>query len=65
MSSDIHHSSGQPPKTVFVSRVYSSTAEKAFKAWTDPALLKKWFGPPDYHAEILTHENTTKTALAS
>ncbi|MCG8491320.1 MAG: SRPBCC domain-containing protein, partial [Sneathiellales bacterium] len=36
--------------------LYNASPERAFKAWTDPDLLKKWFGPPDYRAEILTHD---------
>ncbi|WP_193369637.1 SRPBCC family protein [Pelagibius marinus] len=44
------------PHTVQAARVYSVSPETAFNAWTDPALLERWFGPPDYRAEILTHD---------
>ncbi len=44
------------PQIVRAVRVYRVTPETAFNAWTDPALLERWFGPPDYRAEILTHD---------
>ncbi|MCG8491379.1 MAG: SRPBCC domain-containing protein, partial [Sneathiellales bacterium] len=56
MSFDIHRSSTQSSETVYASRLYNASPQRAFKAWTDPDLLKKWFGPPDFRAEILTHD---------
>jgi len=32
-------------KTVFVQRRFETPCEKIYRAWTDPAALKKWFGP--------------------
>ena len=34
-----------PP--VHVSRVINAPREAVFAAWTDPAVLAKWFGPPE------------------
>lgn len=28
-----------------ISRRFAASSEKVFKAWTDPALLTRWFGP--------------------
>ena len=42
--------------TVTVSQTYPVSPEAAFAAWTDPAALEKWFGPPGYSARVLTHD---------
>lgn len=42
--------------TVCVSRTYRTTVQAAFDAWTRPAILERWFGPPGYSASILTHD---------
>ncbi len=31
-----------------ISRVFAAPAEQVFAAWTDPALLLKWFSPPGF-----------------
>ncbi len=31
---------------VVVERVFSAPRERVFRAWTDPALMEKWFAPP-------------------
>ena len=41
--------------TVTVSQTYPATPEAAFAAWTKPASLEQWFGPPGYRARVLTH----------
>ena len=41
---------------VSVSRTYRASPEAAFDAWTKPALLERWFGPPGFRARILTYE---------
>ncbi len=43
-------------EAVRVSHVIQTSVEAVFDAWTKPALLEKWFGPPGSHAEILTHD---------
>ena len=43
-------------RIVRVSRSYRSTPKAAFDAWTNPASLEKWFGPPGFRAEVLVHE---------
>lgn len=30
-----------------IRRVYQATPDKVFRAWTDPALMKRWFAPSD------------------
>ena len=45
-----------PAEVVTVSRTYSASVEAAFDAWTIPARLEKWFGPPGFRARVLTHE---------
>lgn len=42
--------------TVSVSRFYQASPEAAFDAWTIPASLEKWFGPPGYRAKVLSHD---------
>jgi uncharacterized protein YndB with AHSA1/START domain len=34
-----------PALTIITSREVNATIEKAFRAWTDPILLAKWWGP--------------------
>lgn len=43
-------------QSVTVSRTFRATKEAAFDAWTNPASLAQWFGPPGFRAEILTHD---------
>lgn len=43
-------------QSVIVSRTFRSTKEAAFDAWTNPASLAQWFGPPGFRAKILTHD---------
>lgn len=43
-------------RTVSVKRFYNATPEEAFAAWTNPASLEKWFGPPGYAAKVLSHD---------
>ena len=46
----------EPARPVRVSRSYKTSIEAAFDAWTKPASLEKWFGPPGFRAHVLTHE---------
>ena len=41
---------------VVASRTYRVPTEAAFEAWTDPAKLEQWFGPPGFRAQVLTYE---------
>ena len=34
--------------TLNVSRVFDVPRERVFRAWTDPTLLEKWWGPPGF-----------------
>lgn len=35
---------------ITISRVFDAPREKVWKAWTDPELIKKWWGPKDFTA---------------
>lgn len=35
-------------RTLVIERVFKAPPEKVFKAWTDPAILVKWWGPEGY-----------------
>jgi uncharacterized protein YndB with AHSA1/START domain len=42
-------------RTVVINRVFDAPVEKVWAAWSDPALIKKWWGPKNFtapHAEI-------------
>ncbi len=41
---------------VSVSRFYKTSRKAAFDAWTTPASLETWFGPPGYRARVLSHD---------
>ena len=32
-------------RTLIIERVFKASPEKVYKAWTDPAILVKWWGP--------------------
>lgn len=32
-------------RTLIIERVFKASPDKVFKAWTDPAILVKWWGP--------------------
>ena len=57
-TADRAHASGasRPPQIVTATRTYNVPPETAFDAWTNPASLEKWFGPPGFHAKVLTHD---------
>lgn len=45
------------PLSVVARQRYDATPELVFRAFTDPALLTRWFSPgPDIHIEVLGHE---------
>lgn len=37
----------EPVKEVTFERTYDAGADKVWQAWTDPEMLKKWWGPND------------------
>lgn len=37
----------EPVKQVIFERTYDAPIEKVWQAWTDPAVLKQWWGPND------------------
>jgi len=40
---------GRPAdRTLTIERVFKASPEKVFKAWTDPAILVKWWGPEGF-----------------
>lgn len=43
-------------ETVMVERTYSAPIDAVFDAWTNPVALEQWFGPPGFHAKVLTHD---------
>lgn len=34
--------------TLRITRTFAAPRERVFRAWTDPAALKEWWGPPGY-----------------
>lgn len=38
-------------RQITISRVIAATPEKVWRAWTDPALLPRWFGPDGYSCQ--------------
>lgn len=43
----------RPETTLHLTRTFPAPREKVFRAWTDPAELKKWFGPEGYATPIV------------
>jgi len=41
----------RPEHELMATRHIAAPPEQVWKAWTDPALLPKWFGPDGYHCE--------------
>lgn len=36
---------GTPPRELTITRIFDAPRELVFKAWTDPKLIAKWWGP--------------------
>lgn len=36
------------PRTMFITRVFNAPVEKVWRAWTDPELVKQWWGPEHF-----------------
>lgn len=40
-------------KPLVISRIFDAPREKVWHAWTDPAHLKKWWGPANFSAPVI------------
>lgn len=38
---------------LYINRVFDAPLEKVWKAWTDPEIVKKWWGPKDFTAPVV------------
>lgn len=45
-----HRTIKRAKKGVVVARVFDAPREKVWKAWTDPEVVKQWWGPKDFTA---------------
>lgn len=36
------------PRTMFITRIFNAPLEKVWRAWTDPKLVKQWWGPEHF-----------------
>ena len=50
-------------RTVHITRILNAPRERVWQAWTDPAELKKWWGPKDFTAPYI--ENDLRTGGTS
>ena len=39
---------GESERTLIIERVFRASPDRVFRAWTDPAILVKWWGPAGY-----------------
>jgi len=42
----------RPDTTLRITRTFAAPRERVFQAWTDPAALKEWWGPPGYATPV-------------
>jgi uncharacterized protein YndB with AHSA1/START domain len=47
---------------VVITRIFDAPRELVFKAWTDPEMRARWFGPKGFTATV--HENDARTGGA-
>jgi uncharacterized protein YndB with AHSA1/START domain len=40
-------------KTLVIERIFDAPVEAVWKAWTDPELVKQWWGPKDWSAPVV------------
>lgn len=40
-------------KEIIIERVFNASVEKVWKAWTDPEIVKKWWGPEGFYAPFI------------
>ncbi|WP_282607768.1 SRPBCC domain-containing protein [Pelagibius sp. Alg239-R121] len=51
-----NHASLISAEKLIAQRSYRATPEAVFDAWVNPSSLAKWFGPPGFRAEVLSHD---------
>jgi uncharacterized protein YndB with AHSA1/START domain len=49
--------------TMTVTAEYAVTAERAWRLWSDPRQLERWWGPPTYPATVEEHDLTPGGAV--
>jgi len=45
-------------KKIYITREFEAPVEKVWRAWTEPALIKKWIAPKPWRAETKTWDFT-------
>ncbi len=48
MKTTDHKTPETSEKTIVISRIFTCSLEKVWKAWTEPENIKKWWGPKHY-----------------
>ncbi len=38
---------------LYITRIFDAPLEKVWKAWSDPEIVKKWWGPKDFTAPVV------------
>jgi uncharacterized protein YndB with AHSA1/START domain len=60
---------GTADRTLVIERVFKASPERVFRAWTDPQILVKWWGPeglntPDFNMDVRSG-GAWRTVMAS
>ena len=45
-----------PGEDIVVSRVFDAPRERVWEAWTEPGLIKKWWGPEHFTAPVIKND---------
>jgi uncharacterized protein YndB with AHSA1/START domain len=48
--------SAHPDRELVLTRIIDAPPEKVYRAWTEPALLEKWFAPLPWTAKVVTFD---------
>lgn len=48
MTSSSESPPSSPDREIISARVFDASPEQLFQAWTDPAILARWWGPKDF-----------------
>jgi uncharacterized protein YndB with AHSA1/START domain len=43
-------------KSVVIERVFDAAVERVWRAWTEPEMIKKWWGPKDFTAPVIKND---------